>query len=176
MDGYFLWLCRMVGIGHPEGKPYYMLCQQLHETTFRAMIPYDRNRAKDGLDLRDRYFRQTKSMPDVMVLNRECTVLEMLVALALRMEFEDRDGTCQKWFYQMISNLGLDIFTDTLMGRDPDESTAASIKAALDDFMDRRYKKDGTGHNIFITYDSLRNMKFEEIYYQMARYLEEFSE
>lgn len=173
-DGYFYWLTRLIGVNDYGGKPYRMLCLALHETPYRAKILLDENRGKDGIYLRENYLMETKSVSTPMALKAECTMLEMLVALACRMEYDDEDGSCQTWFWHMIRNLGLDIFTDTLMEHDNKEKVRESIAKITDIFMERRYNKDGRGGNIFVTNDGLRNLKMEPIWRQMCFYIEEF--
>ena len=64
----------------------------------------DRNRALDGLALRDKY--GYSGDPD----EEPCTVLEMLIALSLRIEnqfmtnYDEGDRTSM-WFWIMITNI-----------------------------------------------------------------------
>ena len=115
---YFQWLCEMVHIDQ-EDRSYWILAKDLHQHPFYSLIPHDENRASDGLELREDYLHFI-NYPKYVSIDGECTVFEMLVALARRMDFEtsdpyDKDDYNDRtayWFWEMMDNLGLIVFSD----------------------------------------------------------------
>ena len=94
---------------------YRKLLRELHRIEFTYSIPMDGNRAEDGVDLRYRFGYEngySSSMISVYLDNRMCSVLEMMIALAIRCEehiMDDPDigNRTGQWFWNMIVNLGL---------------------------------------------------------------------
>ena len=110
---YFAWLCERVSVD----KRYTRLCIRLHQTPFVVMNEKDGNRVSDGLYLRKKFEDETGFKIDGSVVDGPCTVLELLVALAMRCENDimrdpDKDDQTHKWFWEMVYNLGLDAFDD----------------------------------------------------------------
>lgn len=169
---YFEWLCSFV-------KPfvcdhsYRFLMLHLFRTDFYAVIPMDENRASDGIELRYRFGREKRiRMSDIAnVLDvKDCSVLEMMVALSLRCEEQivdepDVGDRTRKLFWSMINNLGLN--------RMDDESyDSFEVEDRLDIFLNREYKSDGTG-GLFKLRRTRHDLRNVEIWYQMMWYLSE---
>lgn len=169
---YFEWLCSFV-------KPfvldhsYHFLMLHLFRTDFYAVIPMDENRASDGIELRYRFGREKRiRMSDIAdVLDvKDCSVLEMMVALSLRCEEQivdepDVGDRTRKLFWSMINNLGLN--------RMDDESyDSFEVEDRLDIFLNREYKPDGTG-GLFKLRRTRHDLRNVEIWYQMMWYLSE---
>lgn len=145
---------------------------RLHETEFVSAIPMDDNRAVDGMDLRYR-FGDECSFPPPMITSllddTPCSVLEMMVALAVRCEehimddpdIGDRTG---KWFWGMIRNLRLEGMNDFRF----DNRYVDDILVRL---LERRYRKNGEGG--LFTVNNGRDMRKTDIWYQMNYYLDE---
>ena len=101
---------------------------------------------------------------------KECSVLEMMIALSLRCEeqiIDDPDvgDRTRKLFWSMINNLGLN--------RMDDESyDSFEVEDRLDIFMNREYKPDGTG-GLFKLRKTRHDLRNVEIWYQMMWYLSE---
>ena len=151
---------------------YWKLFNKLWHTKFRWLIAKDENRAKDGIALRHR-FRLTIEGDDMeCYIDGSCTVLEMLIALAIRMEEDimfdphigDRTG---QWFWQMINNLGLSAMTDKHF----DER---EVDVAICGFLNRSYGHDGKG-GLFRVRGCKRDMRKVEIWIQMLWYLDTFT-
>lgn len=169
---YFEWLCSFVkpfSLNHS----YRFLMLHLFRTDFYSIIPMDGNRASDGIELRYRFGREKRiRMSDVAdVLDvKECSVLEMMIALSLRCEeqiIDDPDvgDRTRKLFWSMINNLGLN--------RMDDESyDSFEVEDRLDIFMNREYKPDGTG-GLFKLRKTRHDLRNVEIWYQMMWYLSE---
>lgn len=167
---YFDWLCDLVcRQRYSKAISFRKLLTRLHETEFTYLIPRDKNRAMDGIDLRWRFSLEYDL--DSGDLDGPCSVLEMMVALAIRCEEDymddpgvgDRTG---QWFWGMIVNLGLGSMTDTRY----DERVVDDI---LQRFLNREYEPDGKG-GLF----TVRNCNFDlrdvEIWVQMCYYLDNF--
>ena len=84
---YFEWLYDLVCDNrYSEGYSYRKLLSYLHDVEFTYTIPKDSNRAEDGLDLRYRFAYNTGREYAEEYLDGPCSVLEMMVALAIRCE------------------------------------------------------------------------------------------
>ena len=152
---------------------YRNLFAYLYNTDFEYTMPMDGNRAEDGVNLRYRFGRE-QGYPDSMVAShlddRPCSVLEMMIALAIRCEtyimdnseYGDRTG---QWFWEMIVCLGLGHMTDENF----DDGYADTI---MDIFMNRKYAKNGKG-GLFEIHDPSKDMRQTDIWYQMCFHLNE---
>lgn len=170
INDYFEWLwnftkCR----GHSQNRKIITL---LHNIEFRYSIPMDANREEDGIDLRYRFITEVgipKNYQEVYAyLDGPCSVLEMMIALAIRCEesiMDDPDigDRTSEWFWLMMKNLGLDYMSDRKFDRD-----IAEEKISI--FLDRRYKKNGEG-GLFVV-NGRRDLRKVEIWYQMCWYLD----
>lgn len=104
---YFEWLLSLI----PGSSSIRGICNELFNMTFTYDDYHgtDGNRADDGLSLRSLYFNETRSV--TYMEDCKCTVLEMLIALSLRIERdimgEPGDDHPEKWFFEMLDNLGV---------------------------------------------------------------------
>lgn len=180
-DDYVLWLYKHIG----KLKPSYLkLCKELHRKKFRWFIQNDDNRCLDGLELRERFVEDTRldeSHTEVAYfLKEECSVLEVLVALAQRMNglMYDLNDTGKnrsgEFFQEMLENLRLDRFTDN---RSPDGRfppvDEAEIDEILEVMMDRTYGVDGRGGLFPLKKRHKEDQSGVEIWYQMMVWLDE---
>ncbi len=162
INDYFCWLVEIISDGKEES--YTSLLKQLFETLFVYSLERDANRAHDGLDLRDRYSYEMNADLDI---SSPCSVLEMMVALAIRCETDVMynpaagDRTCI-WFWLMIENLGLLRMTNRVY----DNQT---VRTVLTRFMNRQYDTDGRGSLFYVP--GIKGMPNEEIWYQMNTFL-----
>ena len=172
---YFDWIYQKVfDAKYLKNESYRNLLSKLFDESFTCLLPMDDNRAMDGIDLRYRFGRE-KNYSDALIAShldtRPCSILEMMVALAIRCEehimeddeFGDRTG---QWFWNMIVSLGLGGMDD----RHYDEERADRI---IDRFLNREYDRNGKG-GLFTVYDCPKDMRDIEIWYQMHLYLDEF--
>ncbi len=170
-QSYFVWLCKIVGL-HKRKAQYYSLMDDLFSKGFRYTLPMDENRALDGLALRE-IFRADNHMSKSEILEGPCNVLEVLVALAQRMNFEMSDPDLDEtdhtsWFFwEMIDNLGLTAYSDDMYYQN-DGSFAVDV--VLNTFLDRMYEPDGTG-GLFPLNHPGEDQRYVEIWYQMNAYL-----
>jgi hypothetical protein len=86
-DEYFEWLCEIIDSKrYSRQVSYRKLLAHLHLIEFIWFIPNDDNRADDGIQLRRRFSLQRDDIRLQRYLNGPCSVLEMMVGLALRCE------------------------------------------------------------------------------------------
>ena len=164
---YFKWMYQLV---RPSHGSYKILLCQLHGINFYNLIDMDADRAEDGINLRYRFGYENgyeSAMIASCLDNRPCSVLEMMVALAIKIEeqiMDDPDigNRTGLWFWKMIENLGLKNMHDAVIDTD-------YVEEIISRFLDRNYQRDGSG-GLFIVHGhgDLRNV---EIWYQMLRYL-----
>lgn len=174
-EEYFTWLCKHVATldGYPKGlnadslpdQPYILLLHQLYNIPFYYIHPRDVNREADGLALRKVYERET--MSDI-IFDRSCSVLEMMVALAIRCESaimsnESYGDRTADWFWAMIESLGLDTLTDG----NYDEILVDDI---ISNALERNYSATGRG-GWFTVINPPKSMREVEIWYQLMYYL-----
>ena len=169
-DAYFEWMYQLV---YPDQNDisYRRLLMYLNNITFYPRLPMDENRAQDGVDLRYRFgYENRHSQPEIGALLdcKPCSVLEMMVALALRME-EDimanpaMGNRLPTWFAEMLQSLGLDDMTDNRFDRQ-------RVMAVIRRFMDGKYEPNGLG-GLFTIQECNRDLRTVEIWYQMNWYL-----
>lgn len=169
-NDYFEWMCDLVcGKRYSKAVSFRKLLSYLHSTTFTYTIPRDANRVEDGLSLRYRFGLVRDRMDVYRYLDEPCSVLEMMVALALRCEetimddpsFGDRTG---QWFWGMITNLGLGSMTDKHFDRE-------YVAETIERFLNRDYEPDGRG-GLFRIRNCDQDLRTVEIWYQLCWYLD----
>ena len=170
---YFKWLTSIVcGERYSKEVSYGFLLSYLHSVEFTYILPKDRNRAEDGIDLRYR-FAVRKGNPSLCdYITGPCSVLEMMVALALRceehiMEDESLGDRTGQWFWGMIVSLGLGSMTD----RRYDENY---VDYVVTKFLNRDYEPNGKG-GLFTIDNCKYDLRDIEIWYQLSCYLEKFT-
>lgn len=170
-DEYFKWLSDMVcKQRYSQQISYERLLTRLHDIVFRYSIPKDQNRAEDGIGLRYRFADEWSNIEDVeRYLRGPCSVLEMMIALAVRCEetiMDDPnvgDRTAQ-WFWGMIGNLGLGTMDDSRFDEE-------RVDEAIDTLICREYAADGRG-GLFTVRDCDCDMRDVEIWHQLCWYLD----
>ena len=168
---YFDWMFNIICYNrYDKDISYRKLLEYLHDTEFYWMLDMDENRAKDGLDLRYRFCVDHRCLSDIEKIDyKPCSVLEMMLALAIRCEetiMDDPnygDRTAQ-WFWGMIGSLGLKCMTDEYF----DEKYVESVVFR---FLDRKYCSNGEG-GLFIIDDPPRDLRDVEIWNQLSWYLD----
>lgn len=168
INAYFNWMYNLMCEGRYDTVSFRKLFRYLHDKEFRYRISYDANRFSDGVDLRYR-FSLFDGYEDAMTyLEGPCSVLEMIVALAIRCEetimddpqYGDRTG---QWFWGMIVNLGLGDMTD-------DRFDDIYVDNVIERFLDRDYEADGRG-GLFIIKNCDHDLRDVEIWHQLCWYL-----
>lgn len=147
---------------------YHRLFETLHKVEFVILIPRDLNRALDGMRLRDQ-FRHENDIPDNLFEGKKCSVLEMLTALAIRIDDEYIGNPSEPnpgyIFFTMLRNLGLDRYPDYRY----DEKEVVQI---LNRWIDREFDDAGHG-SIFPLETPFAQQTKVEIWSQMQAYLSE---
>ena len=168
---YFRWLCEFVNVSPPYGS-YTRLLYLMHIKPFKWSVRNDDNRYFDGIDLRNRFIWEHLYSGDLEgELKGHCTILEMIAALALRIDIlmEDEgleNDQVSKWFWVMMDNLGLTSYNDD----DLDDILVHEVNEILDRLVDRAYDEDGNG-GLFPLTKPKENQKKVELWYQMNAYL-----
>lgn len=149
-------------------KTYWKLFHQLFTKEFVWLVPNDDNRVEDGRDLRREFLSVTGiRISDRSWLDLGCSVLEMIIALARRCEFQT-EATAQEWFWKLMDNLDLTKFNDSWYRR---ESNEAMIDERLNRLIFRTYSYDGSFGGLFPLKNPERDQRDVEIWYQMSAYL-----
>lgn len=171
LNDYFEWLFNLVcGKRYSKQTSFRKLLMCLHNIEFTYLIPKDQNRAKDGIDLRYRFAYEYKSPAAAETyLDGPCSVLEMLVALAIRCEENIMDDTAygnrtQQWFWGMITNLGLGAMLDERFDK-------RYVEDVIHRFLNREYRPDGKG-GLFTIKNCNADLRDVEIWYQLCWYLD----
>lgn len=175
---YFEWLYYLVcGDDEYNRLTYRNLLYFLHsvEFTWSEHVPFDENRAIDGIDFR--YNFGTKHGYSRNIINEylnvtPCSVLEMMVALSYKVEQQIMDdytygNRTGQWFWNMIVSLGLGYMDD----QNFNESAAYRV---ISKFLDRKYSPDGRG-GLFTIEGCEYDLTYVEIWSQCLWYLNTFN-
>lgn len=160
-DLYFTWLVSIIDDGDTD--EFDLLLRYLFDREFTWILDFDSNRAAYGLELRNIFIvendygdRMKKYMPD-----GPCSVLEMMIGLAL--SAEKVVGDHKAWFWFMIKNLGLKDCRD-------DVYSQTAVKRKIDIFLNRTFRPDGKG-GLFYIKNSENDLREIEIWYQLMFYI-----
>lgn len=171
---YFTWLYDLVcGERFSKNISYRKLLAYLHDTEFIYLIAKDANRAEAGTGLRYRFALDQGYEYAVEwvldTLEAPCSVLEMLVALAVSCEenimddpiIGDRTG---QWFWSMVTNLGLGSMHDGRFDK-------WRVENAVARFLNRDYEPNGKG-GLFTIPNCNCDLRDVEIWCQLLWYLD----
>lgn len=164
------WLENIVYPDWSDRMQHQRLLSDLFETTYYPRMRSDVNRQKDGLELRYRYSYEKEIRVDEVrgVLPERCSLLEMLVAMAIRCE-EEITGDLSKgdrtsyWLRCWIHNLGIDM-SDA-------EYNERTYKSRVTTFLLRRYAYDGEG-SIFYIPNPPEDMRYVDTWLALSYWLE----
>lgn len=164
-DQYFTW---MVDRCHAQNRIKVM--ELLHMITFSYLLPMDGNRYEDGIELRYKFGNEFDIPSSTIARELDiypCSVLEMMVALAIRCEesimYDENEGDrTYKWFNEMLTNLGLIAMTDHGFHKQ-------YCINAIYRFLNREYKPNGEG-GLFVV-ENRGDLRKVEIWYQAMWYL-----
>lgn len=150
-------------------QPYFQLASILYQTNFYTVNDLDLNRAEYGLELREEYFSTRREKRPTT----PCNVLEMLIALSDQMSDnlydEENDIYDTSYcFWEMISNLELDEYTDDMFSYA--NFVEDDVRITLEEFLSRRYDYSGKGGLFPLQYPK-KDQRKVEIWYQMNAYL-----
>lgn len=177
MNDYFDWMYASVNTD-PDGNVYtnYVeLCHYLHSVNFNYILPMDSNRESDGITLRY-HFGYEKDIPSSIIASEldcyPCSVFEMMVALARRIEADvmgdnEFGNRTSVWFHAMLSSMGLDKFVDGSLNED-------ELELKLERCLNRQFEYNGKG-GFFTLRNPSRNLQEVEIWSQAMWFLNEYS-
>ena len=147
-EDYFDWMVSKVNNTNDpfvNKVTYNKLLKHLDSVDFTYCIPEDENREANGIELRDIFCYECDKNKETTIpeLSRPCSVLEMMIALAINLEegfaadaeFGDRTGY---WFWCMINSMQLGYQDD-----EDFDPRYADIK--INRMLERKYSKDGKG-------------------------------
>lgn len=170
---YFEWMVNLVCHDRfAKEISFRKLLAYLHNTEFTYSIRRDSNREADGKDLRYRFAITVSNCHDAdLYLDGPCSVLEMMIALAIRCEESIMDDPrygdrTDQWFWGMINSLGLSAMNDELF----DEQY---VESCVSRFLNRKYSPDGRG-GLFTIRGCKRDLRKVEIWCQLCWYLDTF--
>lgn len=160
---YFNWLCAKVLDG--VQRSYYTLLGILHSTEFIWVLPVsgDEHRIEDALELRGEFLRARFVKNDPVWRNQPVSVLEVLIALAQRAQFQT-DIPVAEWFWIFMENLQLDQY------RQVSDNDVRDIDAKIYTFIWRTYDEFGNG-GLFPMTQTQRDQREVELLYQLFEYI-----
>lgn len=163
---YFEWLYSQIGSvkNRNPGRSYWELCRQLHSKPFVWFVPNDDNRAMDGMDLRYEWAGDRSDIPDHWFA-LECSMLEMMIALARRAAFETSESPVE-WFYRFLENLQIRQYTDDIY----EIAIQEEVDEVLDRVINRTYDYNGLG-GLFPLHSPQQDQRDVELWYQLAAYI-----
>ena len=172
-DGAYLeWLYSQVGIvqNRNPARSHWKLLIQLYSTQFVWFVPNDDNRVEDGKALRPLFLQETRYKlddPHGLFFSIECSILEMIIALARRAATLS-DGQPAEWFWRMIHNLGFDGCTDDIW----EVSMQEDLEETLHRLNGRTYLPSGEG-GLFPLHEAENDQRKVELWYQLQAYVYE---
>lgn len=166
-DRYLEWLYSKIAVVRNTNprRSWWSLARRLYMSPFTWFVPNDDNRAADGIALR-REFAESHGveLPEEWV-TLECSMLEMLIALARRASF-DSHGSAAEWFWKMMENVELQNYTDDVYEISIEE-TVDEVVARINE---RTYGPTGYG-GLFPLQYARQDQRRVELYYQLQAYL-----
>lgn len=170
---YFEWLYNYACKGRINDKvSFRKLFMNLHDTQFDFYIRNDMYRAMDGVNLRYRFSTVINDNDAFDILDEPCSVLEMILALAIRTEETIMDDPrygdrTQQWFWQMLSNIGINRMSDDVYDKQ-------FVNDKIYKFLERQYAPDGRG-GLFYIQGVDQDLREIEIWTQLCWYLDKFA-
>lgn len=168
---YFEWMTNKVFRFSDEINNYYKLLCYLNDIEYSYTLDRDINRYNDGLDLKKAFCSEVGvSRSNADYLGHQCSVLEMMVALAIRCEvsimtdpaFGDRTWV---WFMAMLQSMRLDMQTN-------DSYNETYVEERISIMLNRTYDAYGDGA-LFIVRNPMLDMRQVEVWIQMNWFLSE---
>lgn len=165
---YFEWLKDIVSVDEMfDNRSYMLLLKDLHSIDYISTYYLDDSRILDGIALRNQYaMDMCTDEPDQ---GRPCSVLEMLIALSIRIEndvtgFPTYDHP-ERWFWEMLDNIDLTRCTDEYYSSD-------YVRQQVDNWMNRRYTAKGVG-SIFPLQKYVADQRKKSTWDQAMLYLQQ---
>lgn len=170
---YLQWMSSLVFPNEREKQRYTFLLDALDKSMFYFSIPMDENRMRDGIDLRYRFAYDNgysnEEVSRALNHNMSCSMLEMMVALALKGDERilydyETGGKVDYIFKIMLDSLQLTHMTN-------DNFDPGYVDYRIDCLLNREYDYNGYG-GLFTVENPRRDMRSVDIWYQMNWYLQ----
>lgn len=165
---YFEWLLDKIEYRYIRTEDYTLLLKYLYEREFTWIIPFDSNRAENGIGLR--YEFKSEYGFTGRTDDKPCSVLEMLIALArdwehdITYDFHKGDRSSQ-WFWTMIDNLELLNYPNL-------EFDSHEVEEILEVWLSRKFLKSGK-KSVFPVKNWDTDQRNLEIWLQLQNYVME---
>lgn len=170
---YFRWLTEKANMA----SPFLYLAKLLHQRQFYSTVKRDQNREEDGRNLRKQFLEEIHQATDrnrARLDENPCSVLEVLLALAQRMEDMYKDSPFEKttpqWMHELLGNLKIGYLTDGVLVEFPEY--ADMTQKNITTFLDRTYQANGDG-GLFPLRHPKRDQRELELWAQMGDYCNE---
>lgn len=166
---YFEWLLDKTRCRYVNTNDYSRLLEYLFNYEFTWLIPFDSNRADNGISLRYEFESETGFIGRTD--DEPCSDLEMLIALARDWEHEitydfHKGDRSPQWFWTMINNLGLLEY--------PNWRISPGVMDEIDEILDvwhtRKFSETGIG-SPFPVKNWYGDQKTVEIWMQLQNYV-----
>ena len=158
-------------VNYKDNLLFKRIMDKLFHTKYVPYMGLDVNRGEDGLSLRIGYTMDHSLPPEYLdrELGTECTVLEMMVALAIRCELDvagdpTGDDRTAHWFDVMIESMGLNQYTDNFYNVD-------SVASIIWKMQNHDYLPNGEGGLFKIPEGTGFDMTKIETWSQMNAYI-----
>ena len=183
-DLYEDWLIEQLG-QTKDRTGYSELCRILHDIPFLPVVQMDWNRNDEALNLMTERAESVHSTDDEIadaLISREyqhpngfCTMLELMLVLARRLQYELKDSEYEHgiayWFHELIDNTGLGKFNNYIVEADWD-ACASEITQICGAVIFRQYGWDGEGGFFPLTFCRI-DQRNQELLVQMNYYIAE---
>lgn len=144
---------------------YNLLFRDLSSTIFESLIDFDDNRVYETLAFRDEYDGDPGMFPEYV------SMLEIIRCMAIKCEELTFDASNNEsrteWFWQLLSNVGLDKFSDDVYH---DHGGGDAVKTILNKIIQRKYKSNGEG-GLYPMKRTVLNQRNVDLWYQMNEYV-----
>lgn len=150
------WLLKKIDLDNGNGfrRAYSKLLMDLHFIEFTYKIEKDKNRAEDGIYLRNEFLETNQ--PETISMANPCSVLEMLVALSLRMgtEYIGNEEPIEDIFINLLDNLCLLDFNNNHYY----SSTFGKVASIVSSWLNRDFGPSGTGSIFPLGHDTVYDL------------------
>lgn len=176
-DLYFNWMCEIVFPNIYDRQRYRNLLITLNSLIFHYSIPMDENRMRDGIDLRYRFAYDNGYSNDrvtsALSENNSCSMLEMMVALALkgdeRILYDYETGSKADFIFMlMLQSLQIENMVN-------ENLDVMYVEDRVDRLLNHEYDYNGYG-GLFTVGNPRRDMRLVDIWYQMSWAIQELYE
>lgn len=144
----------------------------LHDTTFVSYDEFDDNLVENGMNLRREFLENSRAGLKFYEIyggfEFECTILELLVYISVKIEDEIMTNDAfgerySEWFWLMIDNLGLKSAKNSYYSEE-------KVCQILENFIEKRYRRNGKG-GLFVINSSKIDVKELDIWSQAMSFL-----